>query len=315
MNSLALNTGLLWVTLGAFGALAAGTLVRLRAVQGAAADEAKKRMDSLRSWWIVAILVALASFLGTLGVTVLMGLVSWMALREFLRLVGTQESDHLAVTAAFGMIPATYALVFWGWDGVANFLLLGLLLVVGSLLVGLTETKGFVRAASTLCWGVIVTVYSLSHVPMLLIQSSLPSPAVGHIGLFLFLILLTETNDIAQALVGRRIGRHKITPVVSPNKTWEGLAGGLIVTTLCALLLRHWLLPTGAGVGLGAVLGLAISVAGFLGDIHMSALKRDVGVKDSGNLLPGQGGILDRIDSLTFTAPTFFYLVIWLFNA
>lgn len=317
MNSLVtINNGLLWIILGAFGALTAGTMVQLRRLRGAAAEEVERRLDSLRSWWIVGALVSLGVAFGQLGVTLLMASVSWLSLREFFRLVGVRSSDRHARNLSFTLIPLHYLLIYGGWIDLARGILpLSLLLLVGSALVLTGETKGFARAAATFCWGAIVTVYALSHAVMLVSERAFAEPVLGPIGLFVFLILLTESNDIAQALVGRRVGRRKITPTVSPNKTWEGLAGGVIVTLVCGMLFSPWLLPAGAGIAMGAGLGLAISITGFLGDIHMSALKRDRGVKDSGDLLPGQGGILDRVDSLTFTAPVFFYLMKWLFYA
>ena len=87
----------------------------------------------------------------------------------------------------------------------------------------------------------------------------------------------------------------------------------MAVTAVGSTFLGYWLLPRHA-VATAMALGIVLALCGFLGDIHMSALKRDVGVKDSGNLFPGQGGMLDRIDSLTFNAPLFFYLATWLFH-
>ncbi|EMI15571.1 phosphatidate cytidylyltransferase [Rhodopirellula maiorica SM1] len=110
-------------------------------------------------------------------------------------------------------------------------------------------------------------------------------------------------------MVGRRFGRRKLT-TVSPKKTWEGFLGGMIVTSVTAMLLGAWLTALPPLQCLTA--GLLLSIAGQMGDLNMSAMKREVGVKDSGNLLPGQGGILDRIDSLTFTAPLFFYYFLWM---
>ena len=121
----------------------------------------------------------------------------------------------------------------------------------------------------------------------------------------LFLLLLTELNDVAQYCWGKLLGKHKISPTVSPNKTMEGFIGGVLTTVPLAMLLAPWLTPFSS---LDAVLaGALIAVAGFFGDLSLSALKRDLGIKDSGNLLPGHGGILDRVDSLTYTAPLFFH--------
>jgi phosphatidate cytidylyltransferase len=173
-----------------------------------------------------------------------------------------------------------------------------------------------------LTWGVGLVVYLLSHAPRLLSVSSAVNPSGGGAGWFLYLVFLTEADDIFQALWGRRFGRRRITPRISPNKSLEGLIGGVVSTLVLGLVLAPWLTPLaepwsigGSEVGLripcaGAVVAcLLISLAGFLGDLNMSALKRDAGVKDTGSWLPSQGGLLDRVDSLTFTAPVFYYFV------
>jgi phosphatidate cytidylyltransferase len=144
----------------------------------------------------------------------------------------------------------------------------------------------------------------------------------GAVGWLLYLVLLTEFNDITQALWGRKFGRRKLIPIISPNKTWEGMILGTLSTLVFAVVLAPLLTPL-AGNAETAVrvmlirpllAGLIIAIGGSFGDLTMSAVKRDVGVKDSGSLIPGQGGLLDRIDSLTFTAPLFFYFVYFLYR-
>ena len=127
----------------------------------------------------------------------------------------------------------------------------------------------------------------------------------------MFLTFLTEFNDVAQYIWGKTLGRNKIIPMVSPSKTWEGFLGGVATTTVLSVLLSSWLTPMSYQVALMA--GLLISAAGFIGDVTISALKRDIGLKDSGSMLPGHGGILDRIDSLTYTAPLFFHFIYYIY--
>ncbi len=136
-------------------------------------------------------------------------------------------------------------------------------------------------------------------------------PIAGSAGLVLYLVLLTELNDITQYIWGKSCGRHPVTPTVSPNKTWEGLLGGILTTTGLAIAIVPWLTPFDFIHALG--IGLIIGCAGFIGDVTISALKRDLGVKDSGTLIPGHGGILDRIDSLTYTAPLFFHFTVYFY--
>ncbi len=185
----------------------------------------------------------------------------------------------------------------------------------------------FVVTVAVLSWGLLLLVFCFSHVALLSILPQGRNPAGGAVGWVLYLVLLTELNDIAQALWGRRFGKRKMTPVISPNKTWEGLLLGMATTIAAAVWLAPLLTPwagafagsSSAGSGPASVwrlrpliAGLIIAVSGTLGDLAMSAVKRDAGVKDSGKLIPGQGGVLDRIDSLTFSGPAFFYYVYFL---
>jgi phosphatidate cytidylyltransferase len=172
------------------------------------------------------------------------------------------------------------------------------------------ETQGFLRAASTLQWGLMTTVFSLSHVAYLLALPDDRNPAGGGDALLFYLVFLTQINDVAQYVWGKSFGRHKVIPTVSPNKTFEGLLGGVATTTLLAFVLAPWLTPLTRIESIAA--GVLIGVCGFIGDVTVSAIKRDVGVKDSGTLLPGHGGILDRLDSLTYTAPLFFHFIYYL---
>jgi phosphatidate cytidylyltransferase len=172
------------------------------------------------------------------------------------------------------------------------------------------ETRDFLRAAGTLHWGVMTLVFGVSHIAYLLVLPEEKNADAGGAGLVLFLVFLTEFNDVAQYVWGKMLGHNKIIPKVSPNKTWEGFLGGVATTTVLAVILSNRLTPL--RLDTAVVAGLLISVAGFVGDVIISALKRDIGLKDSGSMLPGHGGILDRIDSLTYTAPLFFHYVYYL---
>ena len=164
--------------------------------------------------------------------------------------------------------------------------------------------------AGTVHWGMMTTVFSVSHVAFLLVLPDEVNPNGGGAGLVLFLVFLTEFNDVAQYLFGKALGRRKAIPTVSPGKTVEGLIGGVATTIFLAWLLAPWL--TFFDTRESLIAGTMIGLAGFVGDVVMSAVKRDIGVKDSGELLPGHGGILDRLDSLTYTAPLFFHFVWYL---
>ena len=122
----------------------------------------------------------------------------------------------------------------------------------------------------------------------------------------IFLVVSTELNDIFQYLCGKSLGKRKILPKISPNKTIEGFAGGLLLTPLLSIILGN-LLGLPISVLTALAIGLGISFFGFWGDVFFSYLKRRAGVKDTGSLIPAHGGLLDRIDSLLFNS-IWFYL-------
>jgi phosphatidate cytidylyltransferase len=127
-------------------------------------------------------------------------------------------------------------------------------------------------------------------------------------GALMMLIAIIIVSDSAQYYTGRAFGKHKLAPVISPKKTVEGAVGGLVIGSLAAVGFgRLW--PVGLSDLAMFATGFAIAVAGILGDLFESALKRRAGMKDSGNLIPGHGGILDRIDSWLFAAPVFWLIL------
>ncbi len=121
----------------------------------------------------------------------------------------------------------------------------------------------------------------------------------------LWLFAVIVVSDSAQYYTGRAFGRHKLAPVISPKKTIEGAVGGLVIATIAGVVLAHWWLPS-SSLAIVAVFTVAIAIAGMMGDLFESMLKRRAGVKDSSSLIPGHGGVLDRIDSWLFAAPVYY---------
>lgn len=262
----------------------------------------------LRSWWLIVALCSLALAFSRTAALVFFALVSFLALKEYLTLIPTRRTDRRVLFWAYLSIPVQYFWIHIAWYGMFIIFIpvyLFLLLPVAMVLIG--ETQGHLRAAGTLHWGLMSMVFSLSHLAYLLVLPQGEYPQVSGAGLVLFLLLLTELNDVAQYCWGKLLGNHQISPLVSPNKTVEGFVGGVATTVLLSVLLGPWLTPFAWSDAVLA--GLLIAVAGFFGDLSLSALKRDLGIKDSGRLLPGHGGILDRVDSLTYTAPLFFHFI------
>jgi phosphatidate cytidylyltransferase len=264
------------------------------------AEKYAELLQRVQSWWIMVGVFGVAIAIDRRLSIVFFALVSFLALKEYLSLIPTRRADRRVLFWAYLSIPFQYYWVYRGWYGMfIVFIPVWVMLLISARMVLIGETKDFLRAVGTLQWGLMLMVFSISHQAYLLV--------LGGAGLVLYLVVLTQLNDVAQYVWGKTFGRHKITPTVSPKKTMEGLLGGIITTTLLAVLLAPLLTPLDRWDSVAS--GFMISAGGFLGDITISALKRDLGVKDSGQLIPGHGGILDRIDSLTYTAPLFFHFL------
>jgi len=135
-------------------------------------------------------------------------------------------------------------------------------------------------------------------------------PALDGRALVLLLLAVIVVSDSAQYYTGRTFGKRPLAPTISPKKTVEGAIGGMVFGTLAMAVAGHYVL-TASPVWVLALLGAAIALLGIVGDLFESLLKRSAGVKDSSNLIPGHGGVLDRIDSWLFTAPLYYMFVRW----
>ena len=257
-------------------------------------------------WWMVGIL-GVSFWLGREAVIVLFALLSFFALREFLTITDTRRGDHRALLASFFLcLPVQYWLLYIDWYGlfaillpVYGFLLLPILAALSG------DPKRFLTRTATIQWGVMVAVYCLSHLPALL-NLHIPGFEGKSMLLIAYLILVVQGSDVLQYVWGKLLGRHKLSPTLSPSKTWEGLIGGVLSATALGAAL-HVLTPFTAWEAAG--LSFCVCVMGFFGGLVLSAIKRDRGIKDWGHLIEGHGGMLDRLDSLCFSAPIFFHLV------
>ncbi len=291
-----------YATAGLYAVLAVSTLI----VWVMSRDDETGRYRELdlrvRSWWWMIGAFTLAMLLNRTVAIVFLALISYLALKEYLSLIPTRRIDREVLLFAYLAVPIQYYWAGIDWYGMfIVFIPVWAFLFFPALMALRGETQGFLRAVGTLSWGLMMTVFTLSHMAMLLVAGDAVNPVAGGLGLLFFLVMLTQFNDVAQFTWGKLLGRHKVTPSVSPKKTWEGLIGGIATTTLVAALIGPYLTPM--DWQWSALAGLVIGIAGFLGDITMSAMKRDLGVKDASGLIPGHGGILDRVDSLTYAAP------------
>lgn len=297
-----------WMAAATLAALAVSTAIRLVAVRRASADVAAARLASLKTWWVLAIVVLGAALLGHIAAALLLAAMSAVAWWEYVRLAVVIDR-RLAIAGYFLIALSYLSIALARADVYVMFLPLTMPMLAGLLLIARGQTEGFVHTLGAVYLGSLLTTYGLGHAALLMILPPSSNTVAGPPGWFLYLVLLTECSDIAQALVGRRLGKRPIAPQVSPRKTWEGFIGGMVVSMLLAALLAPWLTPLSTAAAIMS--GLVIALAGFLGDLTVAAVKRDAGVKDSSQLLPGQGGMLDRINSMTLAAPAFYYYLQW----
>jgi phosphatidate cytidylyltransferase len=217
------------------------------------------------------------------------------------------------------VLPLQYAAVWAGWFGVFAVLvpLLAFIALPIAGLLGGGGTQRYLERTSRLQWGLVTCVVCISHVPALatLPLSGQPGEAAqtSHpLLLIAFLVIVVQGSDVLQYIWGKLLGRRKVAPVLSPSKTWEGLVGGVASATAVGAAL-HWITPFKPLQAAG--MAFVLCALGFLGGLVMSAIKRDRGVKDWGQLIQGHGGMLDRLDSLVFAAPVFFHVVRWYVSA
>ena len=267
-----------------------------------------------KSWWFMATVFILATIIHPIVSFIAFGLLSFAALRELASISkSVRDEDRRVLIWCYLAIPIQYFIAYKGWFNLfVIFIPVIMYIWIPFMLVIKGITTEISRSMTALPTQLMLTVFSLSHLPYLLSLPSIAGFNAGGRGLLLFVVFLTEINDVFQFTWGKLLGRHKIIPKISPNKTWEGFIGGILTTTVIGYFLR-FLTPLSGWEALAV--SFALAFAGFVGDIIISAVKRDIGIKDTSSLIPGHGGLLDRIDSLSITAPVFFYLVYNLYYA
>ena len=265
-----------------------------------------------KAWWVMVGIFAAALALGRTGTVVLFGLLSFLALREFITLTPTRPGDHRTLFWAFFVFtPLQYKMVSSGWYGLFSILVpVYAFLFVPLRSAAAGDCERFLERTAKIQWALMVCVYCLSHAPALL-TLEIPGYTGQGAKLLFFLVVVAQISDVLQYVWGKTLGRHKIAPLVSPNKTWEGFIGGIASATGVGAAL-WWITPFTPWQAAG--MALAITLMGFAGGLVMSAIKRDRGVKDYGALIEGHGGVMDRIDSLCFAAPVFFHLTRYYFT-
>ena len=223
------------------------------------------------TWFIIIILFLLGS-INRIYMLMLFGLISILSFKEFLQFAHIKYDNELK------LYNLTVNLIFYIGIYFKNTYILLILFLFICLKF---YKRGFIIFAF------FITTYLIGSISY-----------IDDLNFIINYLILIELNDVFQYISGNILGKRKITPKISPNKTVEGLIGGIILTTLTATLLKNFV-----NINFQVKFIPYICLIGFIGDVFISALKRKVNLKDSGTLLLGHGGILDRVDSLIFTAP------------
>jgi phosphatidate cytidylyltransferase len=269
-------------------------------------------VSRVNSWWVMVIILFGALSMAETGATIVFAFISFLALREFITATPTRRADHLALFVAFFLaVPYQFYLVHTGWYGmfvilipVYAFVIMPMLTVLGG------DVTDFLERNARTQWGLMVCVYFISHIPMIL-QLDWPELPLGKEGLIIFLVIVVQGSDVLQYVWGKLCGRRPISPRLSPKKTIEGFVLGVLSASLLGASL-HWMTPCNAWQAF--LVALLLCVLGFFGGLILSAIKRERGIKDWGTLIEGHGGMMDRMDSLCFSAPLYFHILHYFFG-
>ncbi|MBA4240131.1 MAG: phosphatidate cytidylyltransferase [Sphingobacteriaceae bacterium] len=260
----------------------------------------KELKTRCKSWWIMSTVFLIATVFSTKISYVAFALLSFVALRELLTILKLRQEDRSAMLLCYLAIPIQYFFTYQGYL-IASLVFIPVFMFVALpfrlVLVG--QTEGIIQSMAVIPATLMIALFGLSHLGLLL---SIP----GGRGLLFFLVFIVEMNDVFQFVWGKLLGKHKILPKVSPNKTWEGFIGGVLSTTVLGFALKFLTPCTTSQI---IIISFLTANAGFIGDVIISSVKRDLHLKDTSTAIPGHGGVLDRIDSLVVAVPVFFHLV------
>lgn len=308
---MSLETTLQTIFGGIFAVLAVATLVG-RVLAAAIKDTKPNPVitnlnQRIGAWWWISLFVGTAIWAGNLVSCLLFALVSFQCLREYMSITYTRRGDHRAMLwSFFFFLPLQYYFVATNWYGmhaifipVYGFLLLPISASLGS------DPSRFLERTTQVQWGLMTCVYCLSYIPALQNLTIAGFESKSPL-LILYLIVVVQASDVLQYVWGKLFGKHKLAPNISPSKTLEGLLGGVLSASLVGALL--WRITPFTPLQAAAI-SLTITTLGFFGGFVLSAIKRDRRIKDWGTIIEGHGGMLDRVDSLCFSAPVFFHIV------
>jgi phosphatidate cytidylyltransferase len=293
-----------WIILSS---LAVGGII-LGVVQAITKKSLGSIWSTYRSWLVLAPVGMGVVFAGRIPTIVGITLLALFGFKEFARASGLYRDWWMTGTVYAGISSVGIASLIshprgeevgTGWYGL--FMALPAFAIALILLVPIVRNRarGELQRISLGIVGFVYIGWMFGHLGFL-------ANAVNAYGYLIYVIFATELNDVAAFTFGRLFGRHPLRSEISPGKTWEGAVGALCVSMVLPWLLRFSFPQFGTWQLI--LTGLIVGIGGQLGDLSISVIKRDIGTKDMGTLIPGHGGILDRIDSLIYVAPLFMHM-------
>lgn len=263
----------------------------------------KDLVDRLKSWLIFIPLMGVPVLLGAAWVILAVGVLSLLCYREFARATGLFREKLVSAIVAIAIIGVTLATIDH-WYGLFVALAPLNICLLAALPILQDSPKGYIQRVGLGVFAFMLFGFGLGHLGYMA-NDSLYRPII------LTLLLCVQMNDVFAYCVGKTLGKRKLAPNTSPNKTIAGSLGAIVLTTTLTAVLAHF---TFRGTALaspvhGVVLGLLVSILGQLGDLVLSSIKRDLGIKDMGVTFPGHGGLLDRFNSVLLVAPAAFHYI------
>lgn len=261
-----------------------------------------------KTWWGMLVIFCLATLLNPVVSLLSLMVLTFFALKEYFSMIKSRKADRRLFLWAYLSIPVQFYWIYIEWYGMfIVFIPIYVFLVLPLPRLINKGTVGFLRSVSSTQWGLMLMVFGLSH----LAYFQFATPQYGA-GLVLFLVVLTQLNDVVHNLASIFFGKRKVVPTSNPNLTWEGFAFAFLVTTGCSYLIYPYLTPLDPAFGL--LSGMIISLSGFFGSLTVSVLKRDLLIGDDDKFDALKKSYLSRVDSLTYTSPILFHFIRYFYD-
>lgn len=276
-------------------------------------DKYDELMIRTKLWWGMAIIFVLSmAFHPTVSLISLM-ILCFLALREYFSMLETRKQDRRIFIWAYLAIPLNFFWIYIGWYGMfIVFIPIYVFLFLPLVRIFRNGSAGFLKSVSMTQWGLMLLVFGISHLALFATMPEITRHDVriaeqyGAL-MVLYLVPLTQANDVIHLLVSKKFGKRKVLPSANPDLTWEGFIAGIAGTVLLSVVIAPYITPMSLSFSIFS--GLLIGVTGFFGTVVMSVLKRNFFLKETVNGRVIESKTINKVDSLTYTAPVFFHMV------